>query len=120
MIATAPRRRELCWFCWSEQPDGEHNAACPLAAPIGPLTGPKIREWYRGYKLGYNDSREEDDTYVLPRDVHQYRSPSFVLGYDLGRDECERLVELALGDDYYEDPNEGYEYVTAYLFQYFR
>lgn len=116
-MATTPRRRTVCWYCRKEQPDAGHHVACPLAGPIGPLSDKKIRGWNKGYDLGLGDSHDEDDTHVFSRQVYNYSSQSYILGYDLGRYECETAVCRAVGDDYYDNPDEGYSYVTVYLFR---
>jgi hypothetical protein len=86
----ASERIERCRNCG--RADG-HLDACPVQ--IG--TPEAMAEWKRGYEYGF------EDNYIHPYSLKLY-SPSFCLGYGIGKDRIDRLVEQAVERNY------GYEY----------
>lgn len=97
---TADARRKLCKYCYFEQPEDGHMQLCPRSEPEGPARERKLREWERGYKLGYNDSYDENDNYIPSWQVNEYYSKVFRLGYDVGRDQCQEEVDRAFQSNY--------------------
>jgi hypothetical protein len=93
-------RRKLCKYCLHAQPTDGHAEGCPRIDTDVARREAFIREWDAGFDLGYNDSYDEDGSYVFSWQVNNYRSAAFRLGYDLGRDECEKEVYDAVQSNY--------------------
>ena len=70
-----------CKYCWHPR-TGEHNQGCPELDGSGD-------KWQQGYNAGYADF----DISVL--DAARYYSRAFALGFRVGRNDINALIDLA-------------------------
>ena len=85
-------------FYLSSGGDSHHHRACPMRTGLLDNPDPvKLAEWQAGWDYGF------EDNYLMWWQLDHY-SPSWQLGYRLGKDETDRLIERAVERNY------GYEY----------
>jgi hypothetical protein len=74
-----------CKYCWN--PLGKHNEGCPTLNPDN------LKRWEKGRSYGFLDNTIHYWNY-------KYYSKSFILGYRVGKQEIDTLVDEAAQENY--------------------
>lgn len=82
-------QEKRCDFCWHpprhvESHEGLHNEGCPM------INAANTNEWERGRTYGFNDNYIEAWRY-------RFYTPAFILGWRVGKEEIDNLVDNARG-----------------------
>lgn len=74
------KEEDQCTYCWD--PNSGHSEGCPVVDPV------LIDEWQRGHDYGFADN-------LIQWWQRRYYSKPFLLGWQVGKNEIDRLVERA-------------------------
>ena len=87
-----PAQDKRCEHCWHPPREikgleGLHNPGCPTLDPAN------MADWKQGRAYGFRDNHIESWRYP-------YYKPAFILGWRVGKDEIDGLVEAAAEANY--------------------